>query len=95
MTRKYKNHTLQTNPRHLAEELHNSNSHKRMNVKQHALLPQQYDCTTRKNTKLHSKTRAKHKNGTTIKMVYAQVTHSRTGRRISHGCAFVTIRIGP
>ena len=26
---------------------------------------------------------------------YAQVTHSRTGRRISHGCTFVAIRIGP
>ena len=26
---------------------------------------------------------------------YAQVTHSRTGRRVSHGCTFVAIRIGP
>ena len=25
----------------------------------------------------------------------AQVTHSRTGRRISHGCTFVAICIGP
>ena len=28
-------------------------------------------------------------------LFYAQVTHSRTGRRISHGYTFVAIRIGP
>ena len=28
-------------------------------------------------------------------ILYAQVTHSRTGRWISHGCAFVAICIGP
>ena len=30
-----------------------------------------------------------------ILLFNAQVTHSRTGRRISHGCTFVAIRIGP
>ena len=33
-----------------------------------------------------------------LDLCYAQVTHSRTGHRISHGCnpaSFVAIRIGP
>ena len=37
-------------------------------------------------------------NGAYVSVAYAQVTHSRTGRRISHGynpASFVAIRIGP
>ena len=33
--------------------------------------------------------------GTKTVLYNAKVTHSRTGGRISHGCTFVAIRIGP
>ena len=48
MTRKYPNHTLQTNTCHHEEESHNTNSHKTsgvINVKQLALFPIDYYTT--------------------------------------------------
>ena len=60
MTRKYYNHTLQTNPPHHEEVQQNNNSHKtpgRQTEKSNQLsLPHQDNCKTRKDTR-HFKTK--------------------------------------
>ena len=59
LIRKYFNHTLQTNPRHCEEELHNINSHKapgkQLKQSNQLSLPRQDDCKTRKDTKVSHK----------------------------------------
>ena len=55
MTRKYHNHTLQTNPRHSEQEPQNTDSHKtpgkQLKQSNQFSLPHQDDGKTRKDTK--------------------------------------------